>query len=112
MTFRQIRNKGAGLSWVGPSPKGVDREMEPPTCEQILDDELFRVKASIAGQWRHGTRHSDIYRRDNDGTFWRVDYRYQHNAEESDLTDGTAKIIQVWPVETQITVIDYQETAP
>lgn len=86
--------------------------MEPPTCEQILENELTKVDAKITGMWRHGTVHRDIYRRVGDGTFWQVNYRYQHNAEESGLTDGTAKIVQVWPVEKQVTVTEYRDTAP
>ena len=82
----------------------------PPTCEQILEDELTLIEPVIVGRWRHGTVHRDIYKREDDGSFCAVQFRYQHNAEESDLTDGTATIIQVQPVPKTVTV--YEKIAP
>lgn len=85
--------------------------MEAPTCEQILDEDgLESVSKRITGTWRHGTIHEDVWKRTEDGTFWRVRYRYQHNAEDSDLRDGTADIHQVWPV--PVTVTHWSDVEP
>ena len=78
----------------------------PPTCRQLLDEELELIDRKSDDSWRHGSYVTAIYRRDEDETFWRASYQRSADGETNGLREGLAKIEQVFPKEVTVTVYE------
>lgn len=78
----------------------------PPTCEQPYNEELKLIDRKTDDSWRHGSYVTAIYRRDEDGTFWRTMYRLSSDGETNELREGLAKIKQVFPKEVTVTIYE------
>ena len=78
----------------------------PPTCKQLCNEELKLIKRESDDSWRHGSYVTAIYRRDEDGTFWRTVYRLSSDGETNELREGLAKITQVFPKEVTVTIYE------
>lgn len=78
----------------------------PPTCRQLCNEELELVDHKSDDSWRHGSYVTAIYRRDEDGTFWRTMYRLSSDGETNELREGLAKIVQVFPRDVTVTIYE------
>jgi hypothetical protein len=77
-----------------------------PTCEQLSNEELPLADRKVDDSWRHGVRVTAVYRRDEDGTFWQASYRLSTDGETNELSEGLAKIVQVFPREINVTIYE------
>jgi hypothetical protein len=77
-----------------------------PTCKQLFNEELPLADRKTDDSWRHGVRVTEVYRRDEDGTFWQAKYRLSTDGETNELRDGDAQIVQVFPREINVTVYE------
>lgn len=75
----------------------------PPTPKDIFNEELGDYVSQELSSWRHGNHVVEVYKRDNDNTYWRVTYQSTPDGEYNGLRDGAAIIEEVWPVEVLIT---------
>ena len=88
------------------STKETMETVTPPTCTQLCNEELELVDRESNDSWRHGVYVTAIYRRDEDGTFWRTVYRLSSDGETNELREGLAKIKQVFPKEVTVTIYE------
>jgi hypothetical protein len=77
-----------------------------PTCEQLFNEELPLADRKTDDSWRHGVHVTEVYRRDEDGTFWQAKYRLSTDGETNELREGDAKIVQVFPREINVTIYE------
>lgn len=108
--FRQalavLKAASGGPIWPGPRVTQSEARPpcdQPPTCEQLSDEELECVFRHSDPSWRHGTRETQVFRRETDGTFWEAKFRLSTDGETNELRDGGAVIRQVWPEQKTIT---------
>lgn len=78
----------------------------PPTCKQLCNEELELVDRESDDSYRHGSYVTAIYRRDEDGTFWRASYRRSTSGDINELKEGFAIIKQVFPKEVTVTIYE------
>ena len=87
--------------------------MANPTGDQLLNDPGFKSVSKIdESGWRHGVQTTEVWRRDEDGTFWQACFLVSTDGETHELRDGEAedRIVQVWPHE--VTTVVYRTTPP
>ena len=90
--------------------KNSDTNTSKPTCEEIWNEQLDLVERSVHPIWRHGSRIVEVYKRNEDDTFWRANYA--ENSSDAgiqsegfnELRDGIALITQVFPHTVTVTV--------
>lgn len=88
---------------------GPEREIVPPTHEQLTYDEdtLKSVSRELDDSWRHGNRVDEVWKRERDGTYWFAHYRLSTDGETNELRDGECDITRVYPVTKTIQVTEY-----
>jgi hypothetical protein len=84
--------------------------MTPPTCKQLWNEELKRVASEADPTWRHGSYMAEVFFREEDATFWQVEYRKSTDGETNELREGSASITQVYPHEVMTTVYTTEPT--
>ncbi len=72
--------------------------MKTPTNENIWNEELTQV-LEFSRPWRHGELVADVYKREEDSTYWRVEFCRSSDGETNELREGNATITRVRPVE-------------
>lgn len=78
--------------------------MDIPTCEQIWEEEGFEsVLREADDSWRHGAYIYEVFKRQEDATFWAASYSLSTDGETHGLREGDADIHQVWPKEVTTT---------
>ena len=83
-------------------------EVEVPTCQQLYEDDEFRLVHDVRGSWRHGYFVTAVYLRESDNTYWKARYRLSTDGETNELASRTAEISRCWPFEKM--VVDYADT--
>ena len=88
---------------------------EPPTCEELLEDKtnFESVSRETDDSWRHGVYVDQTFLRKTDNTYWSASYRLSNDGETNELREGTASIVQVYPVHkitTQYNVVNVKES--
>ena len=79
--------------------------METPTREQLLDEDgLERVSRVSDASWRHGTYETQVFKREEDNTFWEVIFQLSTDGETHGLREDDYDIRQVTPQEKTIII--------
>lgn len=81
-------------------------KLAAPTCEQLMEEELPCVQRSVEDGWRHGVTVTEVYKREEDNTFWQAVYRKTPDGDTNELREGYAHITEVYPVTE--TIIRYE----
>ena len=79
-------------------------EVDEPTQEEIrnFDKPVFR---EVEDSWRHGYYVFEVYHREEDDTYWGVNYKLSTDGETNGLRDNEYCIEQVTPHRT--TMVEY-----
>lgn len=85
---------------------------DKPTVQQIFEEELKQVYSEADPSWRHGCYMMDVYLREEDDTYWSVNYQLSGDGEYNTLRDDPqfVEFIQVWP--RAVTVTEYTTNKP
>jgi len=70
-----------------------------PSCEDLFYEELELVQRSVDDSWRHGVYVTEVYKREEDMTYWRAKYAQSTSGETNGLREGRATITRVFPRE-------------
>lgn len=79
-------------------------KVKKPTCEDICDDAGLVYVQNTERQFEYVAFHSSIYQREEDNSFWRVEYHQSYDGVVDELRDGEARISRVIPEEVTETV--------
>ena len=70
---------------------------DTPTCEDLIEENGYQeVNRHVDDRWRHGSYITQVFKRLDDGTYWRAKYELSSDGETHGLRDNDADIIQVW----------------
>jgi len=72
--------------------------MNKPSLKEIFNEELGEPVYSFSDtSYRHGERRTEVYKRQDDLTYWEIRYNVSTDGEENGLRDGYATIEKVEP---------------
>lgn len=78
-------------------------------AQTIIDENLSPVWREADDSWRHGSYITEVYKREEDDTYWMAQYRLSTDGETDELREGFAVIQQCWP--KTITTVAYTTKA-
>ena len=81
--------------------------VKPPTCAEL--QEMTCVFRDADDSWRHGSYVTQVFRRDEDQTYWQAKYRLSTDGETNELREGIATIVEVEPYEVKTTAYRVKE---
>ncbi len=87
----------------------TDTKIVPPTHEDLYEDVLKRVLREPDDSWRHGCSIYAVYHREEDNTYWGVQYNLSTDGETNGLRDGECDINQVERIEETVVQVSYKE---
>jgi len=79
------------------------RTMNTPTRDELWEEALEDVWNESLTGWRHGTDEKTVFHREEDDTYWMVDYKVSTDGESHGIRDDTYTIAQVRPVKRVVT---------
>lgn len=86
-------------------------EVVQPTKDDFAEDRLKSVHREADDSWRHGCYIYEVFHREEDDTYWAVNYNKSGDGETNGLRDGDHTIDQVERVEETTTAVTYKTIA-
>jgi hypothetical protein len=77
--------------------------MKKPDHTDVMEETIELIHEEMDDGWRHGVNVTEVYKREEDNTFWQFEYRRSGDGEWNGLREDEYEVEQVWPVEVTVT---------
>ena len=86
-------------------------EAVQPTKDDFAEERLKSVHREADDSWRHGCYIYQVFHREEDDTYWAVNYNLGGDGETNGLQEGDFTVGQVERVEETVTKVSYKALA-